>query len=125
MKLRAASTMAFVGLVLAAISGCAAGRSANPPPTSPGSTPSEPHCLQAVITGSPADDAIGEPSARWALSKWVEETTGVPAELQAPDWIETDSTPHEVRFQREKDWATATRLDQGWIVLAAGMCATD
>jgi hypothetical protein len=121
MKLRASGTIAFVGLVLLVFSGCAAGRSGTPP-IPPSSTPSEPPCVQAVVSGSPADDAVGEPSARAALNKWVEETTGVSAEFLAPDWTETDSTPDVVRFQRESDWATATRLDQGWIVLDASMC---
>lgn len=117
-KFKVASTTASIGIVLLALSGCAGAGSATSPSPAPPASPADCWNFSASVT----EDAVGEPSAREALSVWVAEAGGLTTTLAAPDWAETSTRSDRVRFQGDDDWAVATQLPGGWMVLEAGSC---
>ena len=114
MKFKIVSTLVAFSVALLALSGCA---------ETPGSDTSNfRDCGGVRQSASVIEGAVGESSAREALRVWVEEAGAISTDLPASDWVETDSSDDVVRFQGEKDWAAATQLPGGWLVLDSGTC---
>jgi len=114
MKFKVVSVLAALSVALVALTGCAG---------SPGNeTLSAQDCGGSLWSAAVTEDAVGESSAREALQEWVERAEGLSTSLPASDWVETSSSDNRVRFQAELDWAAATHLPGGWLVIEGGTC---
>ncbi|WEO76883.1 hypothetical protein BJQ94_16205 [Cryobacterium sp. SO2] len=116
MKFKVASTLVALSMVLVGLCGCADA------PGSAAPIPQDSECW--TMSGAIAEGAVGESTAREALRKWVEGAEGLATDLPASDWVETDSSLDDsVRFEGgEQDYAEATHLPGGWMILEAGSC---
>lgn len=114
MKFKVVSVLAALSVALVVLNGCAG---------TPGDdTSSAQDCGGSRWSAAVTEDAVGESSAREALQEWVERAEGLSTNLPAPDWVETSSSDNRVRFQGEQDWAAATHLPGGWLVIEGGTC---
>jgi hypothetical protein len=114
MKSEVVSVLSVLSVALLVLIGCAG---------TPGNdTPSGQDCGGSLWSAAVTEDAVGESSAREALREWVERAEGLSTNLPAPDWVETSSSDNRVRFQGEQDWAAATHLPGGWLVIEGGTC---
>jgi hypothetical protein len=112
MRFKAVSTLFALSVSLVVLSGCAQ--------TSPRSQDGECSTMSAAL----ASDAVGEPSAREALRKWVEQAKDLPTDLPASDWVEKNSSTDRVRFQGgEKVSVEVTHLSGGWLISEVSTCS--
>jgi len=115
MKVNVVGRLSALGIALVVFSGCAGSPEGADP------NPGDGECW--TMSGAVAEDAIGEPSAREALRKWVEAAEGLATDLPASDWVESNSSTDHARFEGgEQDYVEVTHLPGGWMVLEAGSC---
>ena len=112
--------IAVPALALGLVALSLTGRSERPQPAAAASSSSGGRASGFVFSVTITEDAIGAPTAREALNVWVSEASGLSTKLLASQWVQTDASDDAVRFQGEGDWATATRITNGWMVLEAG-----